>query len=174
MPTLAQTLSITTPVSVLRHKARRLGIDDIGSMISLAVARGCRHYSPAARVLAYPPSRAELTDEELAILLLLGGNPYEPTAIRCAAQLARSPDVDPARLAELAIREKTERVLAHIARAGIAHDVPGNGFWRTVIDHLPPLKARAEPELPHWSRFVSMPGRQRGGEAPVTWLAPET
>jgi hypothetical protein len=174
MPTLAQQLSITTPVSVLRRKARGMGIDGIGQMISLAVARGCRHYSPAAHKLEFPPSRTDLTDEELVILLLIGENSYEPTAIRCAAQLARSPVVDPVRLAELAVREKTERTLAHISRAGIAHDDTGKDFWTTILDHLPHIEKRSEPELPHWTRFVSMPGRQRGGVAPATWLVPET
>jgi hypothetical protein len=174
MPTLAQQLSITTPVSVLRRKARRLGIDGIESMISLAVLRGCLHYAASAQTLKSPPSRAELTNEELVILLLIGENPYEPTAIRCAAQLARSPEIDPLRLANLAVREKTERTLSHIARAGIAHDGQGKKFWMTVLNHLPRSEARTEPELPHWTRFVSMPGRQRGGLAPTTWLIPET
>jgi hypothetical protein len=26
--------------------------------------------------------------------------------------------------------------------------------------------------LPHWTRFVSMPGRQRSGPAPIHWLVP--
>lgn len=172
MKTLAQTLASSTPVSVLLRKARRLGIDGVGPMIDLAVARGCRHYESGSQPHEKLPAREELTDEELAILLMIGENPYEPMAIRCAAQLARSPFVDPLRLAKLAIMEKTERVLAHIARAGIDHDPDGLDFWRAILNRLPPMAARPEPDLPHWSRFVSMPGRQRVGIAPTRWLVP--
>ena len=165
---------MTAPVSPLRRKARRLGIDSVDSMIALAVARGCRHYAPAAQALESPPGLSDLTNEELTILLLSGENPYEPTAIRCAAQLARSPDVDPTRLAFQAVKEKTERVLAYIARSGIVHDCEGQGFWTRVLARFPRTEARQEPELPHWSRFASMPGLQRGGQAPTIWLTPET
>lgn len=172
MATLAQILATTTPVSALLRKARRLGLGGVDSMIALAVARGCRHYTAGATMLEKLPTRDELSDEELTILLLIGENPYAPTAIRCAAQLARSPHVDPARLARLAIMEKTQRVLGHIARAGTEHDSEGADFWQRVLDELPHLTARQEPALPHWSRFVSMPGRQRQGTAPTRWLAP--
>ena len=174
MPTLAQKLSMTAPISPLRRKARRLGVDSVERMIAAAVARGCRHYALTVRVFESPPALSDLSNEELTILLLSGENPYEPYAIRCAAQLARSADVDPARLAFMAVREKTERVLAHIARSGIAHDCEGRSFWTSVLSHLHRTETREEPELPHWSRFVSMPGLQRGGMAPTTWLTPET
>lgn len=164
---------MTTPVSPLRRKARRLGIDSVDRMIAVAVARGCRHYAPTVRAPVSPPALSDLSNEELTILLLLGENSYEPYAIRCAAQLARSPDVDPARLSFMAVREKTERVLAHIARSGIAHDCEGQGFWTSVLAHLHLTGTREEPDLPHWTRFVSMPGLQRGGVAPTTWLTPE-
>ena len=172
MATLAQVLASTTPVSVLRRKARRLGLHGIGPMIEVAVARGCRHYASGERPIEKPPSRKELSDEELTILLLIGENPYEPAAIRCAAQLARSRYVDAIRLSRLAIMEKTERVLAHIARAGIQHDAEGREFWQRVLDQLPCVPTRHEPDLPHWSRFVSMPGRQRHGIAAIRWLIP--
>jgi len=174
MATLAQVLASTTPVSVLLRKARRLGLHGIGAMIDLAVARGCRHYGSWALPLAEHPSRLALNDEELTILLLLGENPYEPAAIRCAAQLARSPHVDPVRLSRLAIKQKCERVLAHIARAGFDHDSEGGDFWQRVLDQLPHLTIRQEPDLPHWSRFVSMPGRQRHGMAAIRWLVPRS
>lgn len=166
MATLAETLASTTPVSVLLRKARRLGLRDVGDMMELAVMRGCRHYRSGSRSLRNPPGLADFSDEELAILLLLGENPYEPAAIRCAAQIARSPRVGPARLSRLAVMEKTERVLAHIARAGTDHDSDGSDFWRIVLSHLPPQASRQEPDLPHWSRFVSMPGRLASAKIP--------
>ena len=174
MATLAQTLASTTPVSVLLRKARRLGLHEVSSMIHLAVERGCHHYASSSSTLDKVPTREELTDTELTILLLIGENPYEPTAIRCAAQLARSPLVDPFTLTQLAVMEKTERVLGHIAKAGVDHDPDGLDFWQIVLEQLPSVKLRQEPDLPHWSRFVSMPGRQRFGIAPTRWLVPST
>ncbi len=159
MPTLAQTIETTTPVSPLLRKARRIGIRSVDDMIALAASRGCSHYLPGTRPV--PALADELGDEELTILLIVGENPYEPTAIRCAAKLAR-----------LALMEKCERVLAHIARAGIDHDLDGTDFWRDLLNRLHAPPARQESALPHWTRFVSMPGIQRSGPAPIRWLTP--
>lgn len=173
MVTLAETLSMTAPVSVLKHKARRLGVDDVQSMIALAVERGCDHYATHRSPAMYP-DREVLTDDELVILLLSGGNSYEPNAIRCAAQLSRSIHVTPSGLVRLAKMEKTERVLAHIARAGIQYDPEGARFWNEIFTGLGPVDSRPEPALPHWSRFVSMPGRQRTGFVAPKWLVPKS
>jgi hypothetical protein len=141
-------------------------------MIALAASRGCHHYRPEG---APPPEPAtgNISDEELVVLLILGENAYEPMAVRCAAQLARASGIDPKGLARLSAQQKTERVLAHIARAGVAHDAEGNAFWSQVLEHLPACHPREEPDLPHWSRFVSDPGYQRGRRAPIRWLVPE-
>jgi hypothetical protein len=172
MPSLAQTLQATTPVSSLLRKARRLGLRGMGDLIALAVARGCTHYQSVAETTARPVDASSLANDELTILLLVGENPFEPIAIRCAAQLARSKGTRPERLARLAIMEKCERVLAHIARAGAAHDPEGAGFWNEILRLMPHPPAREEANLPHWSRFVSMPGFQRHGPVPPTWLTP--
>lgn len=172
MPTLAQTLATTTPVSALLRKARRFALHDVTSLIALAATRGCSHYTGIVTKPASLPSRQQLPDDELTILLLIGENSYEPIAIRCAAQLARSTTITPSRLARLAVMEKCERVLTHIARAGIAYDSEGQAFWQDLLDKLPATPLRPEPNLPHWSRFVSMPGRQRSGVAPTRWLTP--
>ena len=171
MPTLAQTLQTTNPVSPLLRKARRLGLRDLDDFITLAVGRGCTHYRAAANSTA-PHREASLGNDELTILLLIGENPFNPTAIRCAAQLARSVDIQPHRLVRLAIMEKCERVLAHIARAGTSHDPQGASFWSEILHLLPYQPPRVESNLPHWSRFVSMPGIQRHGTVLPTWLTP--
>lgn len=170
MPTLAEVLATTTPVSPLLRKARRLGVRNVAEMMALAASRGCNHYSALAESL--PEAAKAISDTELTILLLAGENPYEPAAIRCAGQLARSPRVQPGQLAQLAIMEKCQRVLAHIARAGIEHDPEGCDFWTDLLSRLAPSAKRHEPALPHWSRFVSMPGIQRSGPAPIRWLTP--
>ena len=173
MPSLAKTLAMTHPVSPLLRKARRFGVSDVNDMLDLAATRGCRHYSVNDMEEFPAVSSVELSDLELTVLLLLGENTYNPTAIRCAAQLARSPRVDPLRLARLAIMEKCERVLAHIARAGIVHDSEGAIFWKDLLEILPAPPVRPEPHLPHWSRFVSMPGIQRSGVTSTRWLVPQ-
>ena len=173
MPTLAQTLATTTPVSALLRKARRLGLRGVDALIALAVSRGCLHYAAGNEPVPNPPPREALGDDELTILLLCGENSYESTAIRCAAQLARSSRVEPARLARLAVMENVERSLAHIARAGIAHDTEGRSFWQDVLNQLPAASPRSEPDLPHWSRFVSMPGRQRRRHRPDPLARPQ-
>lgn len=163
---------MTTPVSPLLRKARRLGLRGVESFVSLAVARGCGHYASPVSLPVGAPGRNKLSDEELTVLLLVGENRYEPMAIRCAAQLARSSHVSIPGLARMAKMEKVERVLAHIARAGLAHDPDGAGFWQDLLDRIVAPPERDEPDLPHWTRFVSMPGRQRHGEVPAVWLIP--
>lgn len=172
MPTLAQILRTTTPVSPLLRKARRLGLHGVQTLIALAVSRGCRHYAAPVALPPNVPPRELLSDDELTILLLVGENAYNPTAIRCAAQLARSEHVDPGTLARFARMEKTERVLAHIAHAGLEHDDGGKAFWQDLLTRLHAPLRRSEPDLPHWSRFVTLPGRQSSGVVPGHWLVP--
>lgn len=174
MPTLAQTLSTTTPVSVLLRKARRYGLIDLAMLVSLAVQRGCRHYAGFAKVKVVDPGRDSLCDEELVILLLVGEHPFSPVAIRCAAQMAKSPGVRPVKLATLAKMEKTERVLGYIARAGLKHDPSDPAFWKMILENLPSIPIRSERQLPHWTRFVSVPGKQKGGSPPAVWLNPSS
>lgn len=175
MPSLARQLGETSPTSYLIRKARKLGIIGLDAFIELASARGCDHYRPSSPRGILDPGEEHLSHEELTTLLLLGENVYSPMAVRCAAQLARSPGINACHLADLAIRHKTTRVLSHIARAGCLHDPEGVDFWQTLLSRLPSAShPEQEPDLPHWSRFVSMPGIQRGGQAPIKWLVPRT
>jgi hypothetical protein len=174
--TLAQALEITAPVSTLLRKGRRLGLRDLDDILGLTVQRGCKHYAmvpDGKRSASTNPTPDELPNDQLTILLLVGEHPYQPLAIRCAAQLARSADVRAERLVELAIREKCERVLTHIAKAGFQYDTVGVNFWKRILERLPELPARTEPRLPHWTRFVSMPGIQRNGPVAHRWLIPQ-
>lgn len=172
--TLAQVLQQTTPVSLLARKAARLGIATLDAQLSLAVARGCRHYPSRSQTPPRDPGLDQLPNDELAILLLSGSQDYDPIAIRCAAQLMRSPEIDPRRLAFLAVKEMAKRPLYHIAVAGSEHDPEGHAFWNLVLDSLGTMLPRPEPDLPHWTRFVSMPGYQRGKTAAGSWLVPRS
>ena len=90
MPSLAKQLGETAPSSYLLRKARRLGVYGLDAFIELASIRGCDHYRPFSPRGVLDPGQERLSDEELTILLLLGENSYDPKAVRCAAQLARS------------------------------------------------------------------------------------
>ncbi len=168
MPTLAKELCETSHSSALLRCARFLGLRSTEDFISLAVARGCFHYSPG-----YPPSKFDpgldtISNEELVSLLLLGSNESEPFAIRCAAQLIGSCDAE--RLAFLAQRERVERPLAYIASAALEHDRGNEAFWMELLNRLGEQPEIPEGIMPHWSRFVSQTGITRNGQGTVTWL----
>jgi len=172
MSTLAQELEQTCPVSLLERKLVRLRICSNDDLLSLAVARGCRHYAPGVKRDTVDLGQEKLSDEELAVAMISGGRNYDPTLIRSAAQLMRGDGVSAERLLFFAKRERAERVLLHIARAGYAHDPEGLQFWKQIQSGLPGYGQRSEPKLPHWSRFVTMPGWQRGKVVEPQWLVP--
>ncbi len=168
MTTLAQQIGESTHCSPLLRKARRLGLADLTFALCLATARGAHHYASVFPPTPDDPGLAIFSDEELVVLLLLGEHPFEPFAIRCAAPLVSLCDLP--RLARLAKQERTTRPLAHIARAGCAHDPDQTGRWRTLLhllDHPPVVSAG---RLPHWSRFVSHTGVTRHGPPRTDWL----
>ena len=85
-------------------------------LLKCAVERGATHYErDFPNDLA--PDQPNLSDEEIGIALCLAEHPYNSTLIRAAAQLLSSPQVDPARLARLAVMERVEPVLLYIAQA---------------------------------------------------------
>ena len=174
MVTLNQSLHQTSHMSSLVRKAGRVGFLDIESLIQLAVQRGCRHYQNVFQeVSLIDPGQAVLSDEELVVLLLHGNYRYEPMAVRCAAQLVKSSLIDPESIGFLAIKERCEVPLRHIALNGKKHDSEAREFWQDILASLgngdeEPL----EGILPHVSRFMMNPGIQRGKIQPAKWLAP--
>ena len=121
MTTLNQSLHQTSHQSSLVRKAGRLGFLDIESLIQLAVLRGCTHYQNVIQgVPVHDPGQSILSNEELVALLLHGNYRYEPTAVRCAAQLIKSDLIDPERIGFLAIKERCVVPLRHIALNSLA------------------------------------------------------
>ncbi len=175
MLTLNQSLHSTSHCSLLVRKAARYGLVDIESLIHLAVARGCKHYrNTVAPRDVHDPGREKLTDDELAILLLHGNCRYEPMAVRCAAQLLKSPWINPRRVAFLAIRERCQTPLRYIASQGRRHDLDDPLRWEKILKVLD--KPSAEPPeavLPHVSRFMMDSGIQRGKRQAPRWLKPD-
>ncbi len=115
----------------------------------------------------------QLSQDELAVLLLHGNNRNEPIAIRCAAQLLKSKYISPQRVATLAIQERCETPLKYIAQQGHQHDHGSENFWSTILDTL--AKKGEDPAagvLPHPSRFMINPGIQRGTLQAPYWLTP--
>ena len=70
-------LGMTYHRSPLRMKMIRLGLSDPKQWQTLAVQRGCDHYPPVTDRVEDPGSSI-LSNEELALSLLLGELPYDP------------------------------------------------------------------------------------------------
>jgi hypothetical protein len=172
-PPLARRLGETAHVSpLLRQICQMSGCpeDRVGEwLLKCAVGRGASHYERDFSA-DLPPDRSELNDEELAVALCLGQHSYNSTFIRAAAQLLSSPRTDAPRLARLAVMERVEPVLLHIA-AIAARFAPGAQPWPYLLRHLPPRLSCPPDALPHWSRFVSQTGvASFAGGPDIKWL----
>ncbi len=168
MITLAQQIGETAHCSLLQRKARRHHLTDLTSIMRLAVARGARHYASVYPPAGSDPGVEAISHEELVALLLLGAQPFEPFALRCAAQIITL--CDPCRLSLIARRERVSRPLAHIARAGAAHDSGQTARWLELLRLLGSPLPVPSGRLPHWSRFVSHSGITRSGLPRTDWL----
>lgn len=172
-PTLARRLGEPAHVSPLLHKICRMSgcpEERIGEwLLKCAVRRGAAHYERDFSE-DLPPDHPELSNEELAVALCLGQHPYNSTFIRAAAQLLSSPGIDAPRLARLAVMERVEPVLLHIA-AVAARFAPDLHPWPYLLRHLPQRLSCPPDALPHWSRFVSQTGvTPFGGGPDIKWL----
>ena len=109
MKTLNEMLGMTYHMSPLRMKMLRLGLHDPKQWQTLAVQRGCDHY-PAVTDPVGDPGSSILSNEELALSLLLGELPYDPQAIRVSAQLL-SGDVKIIKILRIAELERLKPLL---------------------------------------------------------------
>lgn len=170
--TLARRLGDTAHVSGLAIRLARLSgaADQLPEwLLKIAVERGAKHYQRAFDPLL-PPDNLTVSDEEIGIALCLGQLPYNLDNLRAAAQLLSSPRVDRVKLARLAVQERCEPTLLHIA--ALAQDLsPALEPWAYLRRHL---RARSTPRtdaLPHWTRLVSHTGvTVRGGPPKTDWL----
>lgn len=138
-------------------------------LLKVAVERGAAHYQRAFDP-SLPPDNPMISDEEIGIALCLGQHPYNLDNLRAAAQLLSSPRVDAVRLCRLAIQERCEPVLLHIA-AVAERFVPTLEPWAYLRRHLPARQVSRLDALPHWSRLVSHTGVTKHGGPPRTdWL----
>ena len=171
-PTLAHKLGDAAHVSGL---AIRLAlISGTGKrlpewLLKVAVGRGARHYRREFDP-ALPSDDPAVTDEEIGIALCLEQHRYDLDLLRAAAQLLSSPHVDPVRLCRLAIQERCEPVLLHIAEIARKY-APDEEPWATLRQQLPPRPVPRTDGLPHWTRLVSHSGVTRQGSSRTDWLS---
>lgn len=171
-PLLATKLGDVPHVSgLLRRLARISGAGEHAGdwLLKVAVERGAKHYRRDFDS-SLPPDNSAIRDEEIGIALCLGENPYDLDKIRAAAQLLSSPRVDAARLGRLAVEERCEPVLLHVAT--LAHRfAPQLQPWAWLREHLPQRSVPRTDALPHWTRLVSHTSVTANGGPPRTdWL----
>lgn len=137
-------------------------------LLKAAVERGASHYRRDFDP-ALPPDNPEVSDEEIGIALCLGGHLYDLDRLRAAAQLLSSAQVDAVRLCRLAVQERCEPFLCHVAEMAqkFAPDQPP---WSAVNRMLRPRPVPRTDALPHWTRLVSHTGTTRNGMARTDWL----
>lgn len=172
-PPLARRLGDAVHLSTLLRKICQMSgcrEDRVGEwLLKCAVRRGASHYERDFPE-DLPDDNPELSHEELAVALCLGQHPYNPTFIRAAAQLLSSPRTDAPRLARLAVMERVEPVLLHIATIA-ARFAPEAHPWSYLLRHLPQRLSCPAEALPHWSRFVSQTGvTSFAGGPDIKWL----
>jgi hypothetical protein len=179
--TLAGRLGTTAHLSALLMKARRLGLTTPVDLERLAVSRGLRYYDSHGDSLkgeeapTVPANEIDrkLSNEELAIALLAPSAPYSQQRLRMGAAMLAAEGNRLESIATLALRERCEAVVRHIALCG--HEVePENPFWDKLLDLLPASHFVPRPDaLPHPTRFVAMTGITRNGVGNLRqWIRP--
>ena len=130
--------------------------------------RGAKHYQRDFDP-SLPPDNPAISDEEVGIALCLEQNRYELDNLRAAAQLLSSTRINAARLCHLAIQERCEPVLLHVAEIAKKY-APQQEPWAFLRKHLPPRRVPRKDALPHWTRLVSHTGVTREGPPRIDWL----
>ncbi len=170
-PTLAHRLGEVPHVSgLLRRIAQLSGAGERVAdwLLKVAVERGANHYRRDFDP-TLPADLPAIRDEEIGVALCLGQNVYDLDALRVAAQFLSSPRINVRHLCRLAVQERCEPVLLHIA--GIAEEfAPEQEPWASLRAHLHPRPVPRTEALPHWTRLVSHTGVTRAGPPRTDWL----
>ena len=162
--TLAHKLGDVPHVSgLLRRIAQLSGAGDRVAewLLKVAVERGANHYRRDFDP-TLPADLPAISDEEIGVALCLGQNPYNLDFLRVAAQFLSSPRVNAALLCQLAVQERCEPVLLHIAEVAKKY-APEQEPWAFLRKHLRPRRVPRTDALPHWTRLVSHTGITREG-----------
>ena len=171
-PTLAHKLGDVPHVSgLLRRIAQLSGAGERVAewLLKVAIERGANHYRRDFDA-TLPADLPALSDEEIGVALCLGQNPYSLDGLRVAAQFLSSPRINAERLCRLAVQERCEPVLLHIAEVAQKY-APEQEPWAALRNQLPPRPVPRTDALPHWSRFVSQTGYTPAGRGRhIEWL----
>jgi len=171
-PTLAHKLGDVPHVSgLLRCLAQLSGAGERVAewLLKVAIARGANHYRREFDP-TLPADLPAISDEEIGAALCLGQNPYSLDSLRVAAQFLSSARVDAGRLCRLAVQERCEPGLLHIAAVAKKY-APEQEPWAFLREHLRPRPVPRTDALPHWSRFVSQTGYTPAGRGQyIEWL----
>ena len=172
-PTLASKLGDTAHVSGLAIRLARVsgaGERVAEWLLKVAIARGANHYRRDFDP-TLPADLPAISDEEIGVALCLGQNPYNLDALRVAAQFLSSPRINAERLCRLAVQERCEPVLLHIAEVARKY-APEQEPWATLRKQLHPRPVPRIDALPHWTRLVSYTGYTPAGRGQhIEWLS---
>ncbi|MDR3459386.1 MAG: hypothetical protein P4N60_18310 [Verrucomicrobiae bacterium] len=170
--TLARKLGEVPHLSgLLRRIARTSGAGGRVAewLMKVAIQRGASHYRRDFDS-SLPPDSPLISSEEIGIALCLGELPYSLDQLRVASQLLTSPQTDAGQLCRLAIQERCEPVLWHIAKTA-ERFAPELEPWAAIRRKLPLRQVPRTEALPHWTRLVSHTGiSSRGGGPRTDWL----
>lgn len=177
--TLAKRLGMTTHLSPLLQKARRLGVRTPEDLERIAIVRGLRYFGQINPASDDPdrvsiPDLEHFSNEELSIALLSPTLPYSLNRIRMGAAMLAAHGVSAEKVLRLARMERSEAIVRHIAECAASVE-PENPLWKTLLQRLPTHQPLAPDILPHPSRFVAMSGLDRSGRnLRVQWIRPST
>ena len=159
--------AMTGASAMLAHRAADL---DREQLLRIAVARGCRHYSPLLSPGMEPRDDPEIPHEALGAALLCGpADAATFQAIRCGAMVLSDLKNSPRAIDDVSRQLGVAHRAAHIARLGLAADTHPD-FWERVLRELPSA-VREDDFLPGISRFTSETRQPGGRSAPVrVWL----
>ncbi len=169
LKTLNEMLGMIYHMSLLRMKMIRLGLPDPKQWQTLAVQRGRDHY-PAVTDRVGDLGPSVLSNEELALSLLLGELPYDPQAIRVSAQLL-SGDVNIIKILRIAELERLKPLLHCLAKDILSFGLEHNN-WEEILDATL-AKDFSEGVLPHRTRYVVDQGNYLPEKERYRILAPK-
>ena len=173
---MAKRLGTTVHVSPLRMKLERLRIQFPSPsatcledwLVDVANERGARivfREDRSADVLTNVP-QTQLTDEALIVGICELQNLDRPQMLRLAAQLISRHTVNLRRLCHIAEQERTDIVLAELARQALKVDEK-HATWQAIakrFSHVRPLRDT----LLHWTR-ISEPVMKNGRCDAQSW-----
>lgn len=138
-------------------------------LLKVAIARGANHYRRDFDP-TLPADLPVISDEEIGVALCLGQNPYNLDSLRVAAQFLSSPRINAEHLCQLAVQERCEPVLLHIAEVASKYAPHQQEPWAKLRNQLHPRHVPRTDALPHWTRLVSHTGITREGPPRNDWL----